>query len=68
MRISCYQADHHIILASDRHPRNYVYNYFTDEGDAVKDVTKVPYTRALNLFPLPVAVCRCPGTSCEGSV
>lgn len=42
MRISWHQADHHIILASDSHPRNYVYNYFTDEGDAVKDVTKVP--------------------------
>jgi len=41
VRISLHQADHHIVLASDRHPRNYVYNYFTDEGDAVKDVTQV---------------------------
>jgi len=36
-----HQADRHIVLASDRRPRNYVYNYFTDEGDAAKDVTKV---------------------------
>jgi len=35
-----HQADHHIVLASDRRPRNYVYNFFTDEGDAAKDVTK----------------------------
>ena len=36
-----HQADHRVVLASDRRPRNYVYNFFTDEDDASKDVTKV---------------------------
>jgi len=35
-----HQADHHVVLASDRRPRNYVYTFFTDEGDAAKDVAK----------------------------
>jgi len=35
-----HQADHRVVLASDRRPRNYVYNFFTDEDDASKDVTK----------------------------
>ena len=37
------QADHQIVLATDGRPRNYVYNYFTDEADSANDLGQVVF-------------------------